>query len=108
MINEAVGTPRSEGMLSSKDRQEGACVFEYSGHFWQLSINSFNNLSLRAGGKQYVTWGLRMADGQLPKWGREITLSVAFITKHFPHTMPCAESFVHIALPNLIITKILC
>lgn len=108
MINEAVGTPRGEGMLSSKDRQEGACVFAYSGHFWQLSINSFNNLSLRAGGKQYVTWGLRMTEGQLPKWGREITLSVAFITKHFPHTMPYAESFVHIALPNLILTKILC
>ena len=83
-------------------------MFESSGHFWQLSVNSFNNLSLRARGEQYITWGLRTTEGQLPKWGREITLRVAFIiTKHFPRTRPCAESFVPIALPNLTLTKIL-
>lgn len=75
--------------MSSKERQKGTCLFEYSAHSWQLSVNSFNNLYLRAGGKQYVTWGLRMMEGQLPKWGREIILRVAFITEHFLRTRPC-------------------
>lgn len=55
MINEAVGTPRGEGMLSSKDRQEAhACLHTLV--IFGSSINSFNNLSTELEEAVFVTW----------------------------------------------------
>ena len=80
-------------------------MFEYSVLSWLLSINSFNNPSLRAGAgvSQHVTLGSQSGRGNCQSGeGRKIIIRMAFTTEHFLCARPWAESFIHIVLLSFI------